>query len=89
MHIFKTPGSSNIIAFAWQAETLYIQFKKTDQVYAYADVPEGVHTAMVMADSVGSFFHAHVKKAFSTRVLSNDESFDLGFARQDVTVFDA
>lgn len=88
MHIVLTPESSNIASFGWQDDTLYIEFK-AGVVYAYTDVSIGVYNGMVAADSVGSYFHAHVKKAYTARIIDNEEASLLGFPRADVTLSDA
>lgn len=61
--------SSNIEAVGYNAETktLTVQFKGGG-TFKYGDVPENVHAAMMVADSVGKYFHKHIRSNF--RVMS-------------------
>jgi len=79
MQIVHTPTSSNISRFAWAEDTLYIEFKSTNTVYMYESVPKATYDEMCQAPSVGSFFHASIKKAFEAVKLTLDESLALGF----------
>jgi len=56
--------SSQIEAIGYDAgsKTLAVRFKG-GSVYHYDDVPAEVHAALAKAESVGSHFHANVKKA--------------------------
>lgn len=83
MQLIHTPTSSNITAFGWEDGDLYIQFKKSGTVYSYSDVPRQTHLDMIAADSVGSFFHAHVKKSFAAAMLLKGAE-NLGFEREEV-----
>ena len=62
--------SSNIDAIAFlPAEeapegTLYIRFKRNMSVFRYEKVPANTFDRMKEADSVGKFFHAHIRGRF-------------------------
>ena len=59
----RTPvKSNNIISVGHDPETktLEVEFKNGG-VYRYADVDAERHSAMMKADSVGAFLHAHIK----------------------------
>lgn len=79
MKMIYTPGSDNITRFAWDGTNLYIEFKKTLQVYGYLDCPSSVYDAMLVSESVGSFFHACVKKAFVCVKLPEVQARAMGF----------
>lgn len=78
LQMIQTPTSSLMNRFAWYGETLYIEFKR-GHVWAYTDVPEATFMEMREASSVGSFFHAMIKKAFDGTELPEAEARRLGF----------
>jgi hypothetical protein len=57
-------SSSNLSEVAYDAasSTLGVRFKSGGE-YEYYGVPEHVYRGLVSASSVGSYFHANVKKA--------------------------
>ena len=57
--------SSNVrsIGYDQASNTLEIEFTNAG-VYQYLSVPESLYTCLMEANSVGSYFHAHIKKAF-------------------------
>lgn len=59
---FKSVKSSNVAAIAHDPETntLHVRFKNGG-TYAYQGVDAEKHAALMSADSVGSFLHAHIK----------------------------
>ncbi|MDE2103089.1 MAG: KTSC domain-containing protein [Patescibacteria group bacterium] len=63
--------SSNIAEVGWDAttETLEVQFH-SGAVYQYADVPFAVFKAFVAAESVGKYFHKHVRDSYRTTKVS-------------------
>lgn len=77
--IIQTPTSSNISRFGWAPDTLYIEFKSTSQVYAYPGVTKALYEEMCTAPSVGSFFHASIRKAFEAVKLTEPDARWLGF----------
>ena len=54
--------SSNIesVGYDRESETLEIEFK-SGGVYRYSNVPHTAYTNLVMAESVGKYFHQHIK----------------------------
>ncbi len=80
LQIIHTPTTSeNINRFAWYGETLYIEFKKTREVYEYPEVPESNFQEMCQAKSAGSYFHAFIKKVFEAKKLTRQQALALGF----------
>lgn len=79
LQLIHTPASSNISRYGWNGTNLYIEFQKTRQVYEYRNVPEATFEEMYQASSVGSFFHAFIKKGFECRELPMAEARALGF----------
>ena len=47
-----------------KTRTLKIQFH-SGKIYRYYDVPEEVYTELMEADSVGRYFNAEIRGAFS------------------------
>jgi ribonuclease HIII len=70
--------SSNVSRFAWENDTLYIEFGGKS-VYRYDSVPERVFNDLFQAESVGKFFHAYIKKDYTTTRVTEDEARTLGF----------
>ncbi len=59
----RTPvQSSNIASIGYdeQSQTLEIEFHN-GRVYQYFDVPQGQHSALMSAGSLGSYFHSTIK----------------------------
>ncbi len=56
--------SSNIAAVGYNEETkeLHIEFN-SGKTYSYQDVPKEIAVNLVKADSVGKYFHAHIRNA--------------------------
>jgi len=56
--------SSNIAAVGYDEETkeLRIEFN-SGKTYSYQDVPKELATDLLYADSVGRYFHAHIRNA--------------------------
>lgn len=69
----KPVKSSNIEAVGYDAATrkLTVHFKNGSK-HDYADVPADTHAAMMKADSVGGFFHKHVRSAFKSSRVKDD-----------------
>lgn len=55
--------SSNIDVLGYDraSETLYVEFQRSADVYAYEGVKESTFDMLVNADSVGSFYAKHIK----------------------------
>ena len=58
-----------IIGYDKKTATLEITFRRGG-VYHYFDVPEVVHSALMEADSLGTFFAEQVKDRFSYKKIS-------------------
>lgn len=54
--------SSQISAIGWADEKLYVCFSNNGAVYVYDDVPEDVSGRLINSASVGSEFHALIRK---------------------------
>ncbi len=61
-------SSSNIssVGFDPKTKTLEVEFY-SGGIYQYSDVPETVYSKFIRAESVGKFFHIHVKKSYKYR----------------------
>ena len=62
----RTPVvSSNVVSVGYDAasKTLEVEFNG-GAVYQYFGVPSSVHQGLLNADSVGSYFSAHVKFSY-------------------------
>ena len=68
-------SSSQIAAIGYNVETatLTIQFKRKGSVYEYSEVPEIIYANMLNADSVGKYFHEHIKGHYAYRQLLEEE----------------
>jgi hypothetical protein len=66
----KEVKSSNIEAIHHEGTTLSVRFKGGG-IWDYADVPAGVHAEMLArherGESVGQFFHQHVKCRYEAK----------------------
>lgn len=82
LQIVHTPTSDNINRFAWHDRVLYIEFKKTREVYMYSDVPEATFDEMCQTKSVGSYFHAAIKKVYEAQKTTTENARALGFEQQ-------
>ena len=58
--------SSNIASIRYDGvtKTLEVEFKKNGSIFQYGEVPQVVHQELINADSVGRYFHAHVKREY-------------------------
>ena len=65
MIAMKPIKSSNIEAVGYDKDKqeLHVQFGGTGKTYVYEGVPQAKHTALLGAESIGSFFHTHIKSA--------------------------
>lgn len=59
-------SSSNINSIGYEpsSSTLQIEFNNGN-IYDYYDVPEEQYDALMSAGSIGSFFHANIRKNFT------------------------
>lgn len=70
----KEITSSNISHIGYEGTTLTVRFKNGTE-WNYHDVPEDVHTALMGADSIGSYFSKKVRGAFrATRKIEEEKS---------------
>lgn len=60
-------SSSNIASVGYDAdsETLEVEFLKTGKLYQYLNVPLFMFEQMMEANSVGIFFNAEIKNAYT------------------------
>jgi hypothetical protein len=60
-------SSSNLASVGYEpgSETLEVEFKKTGKVYQYYNVPDFMHERLMQAPSVGTFFNAEIRDAYS------------------------
>ena len=60
-------SSSNLASVGYNpdSETLEVEFAKTGKVYEYYNVPQFMYDRLMVAPSVGVFFNAEVKSAYS------------------------
>jgi hypothetical protein len=61
-HVTSTSIAS--VGYDIDAETLEAEFVGSD-IYQYYGVPQEVHEELMRADSVGTFFNAHVRNNYS------------------------
>lgn len=55
--------SSNIAKAGYDGQHLYLLFN-SGVAYKYPNVPQTIYTALISADSVGSFFHKAIRNVF-------------------------
>lgn len=83
LQIVHVVTSDNITRFAWYGGNLFIEFKKTREVYRYDDVPEALFDEMCQVNSVGGFFHAFIRRGgFVTTKLPVETARSLGFEEE-------
>lgn len=60
-------SSSNLASVGYNpdSETLEVEFAKTGKVYEYYNVPQFMYDRLMAAPSVGVFFNAEIKNAYS------------------------
>ena len=58
--------SSNIHSVGYDPATLTleIQFRKTEDIYQYFDVPAHIHSGLMDANSHGKYFYRHIRNSF-------------------------
>lgn len=66
--------SSNIAAVGYDVinNILHIQFKGKETVYAYQGVPAEEHAAMIVSDSIGSFYARNIKKVYQNEIVKRE-----------------
>lgn len=60
-------SSSNIASVGYEetSETLEVEFSKNGRVYQYLNVPSFMFERLMQANSVGTFFNAEIKSAYT------------------------
>lgn len=60
-------SSSNIASIGYDpdSETLEVEFSRTGKLYQYLNVPSFMHERLMQANSVGTFFNAEIKDAYT------------------------
>lgn len=61
--------SSNLVEVGYKNNNLFILFN-TGVVYGYSNVPREIFDRLLVASSVGKFFHSHIKNNFEGIKLS-------------------
>jgi len=64
-------SSSNLASVGYNpdSETLEVEFAKTGKVYEYYNVPQFMFDRLMAAPSVGIFFNAEIRNAYSCNPL--------------------
>jgi lysyl-tRNA synthetase class 2 len=67
----KNVHSSQItsIGYDQDLEVLYVEFRNSN-VYRYMDVPKEIYEQFMNNDSVGSYFHTHIKDEYEYEKLN-------------------
>jgi hypothetical protein len=62
----KKVTSSNIDAIGYDEKTkeLHVKFAASGKTYSYPGVDSDLHRRLLGSESVGSFFHRHIKGKF-------------------------
>ncbi|MDE0581276.1 MAG: KTSC domain-containing protein [bacterium] len=59
--------SSNLASVGHEAGIKLLEIEFHDgRVYQYEDVPESSYHALMSADSIGSYFHRHIRDKYRT-----------------------
>lgn len=62
MHFQEVSSSAlKSVAYSEEKETLYVKFHGSDQVWSYYPLDQSEYYMLVNAESIGSFFHKHIK----------------------------
>jgi len=71
MIAFRPVQSSQISGIGYDADQrkLSIKFKKKGTVYEYAAVPPEEHEMLLAAQSIGKYFHSHIRNQYVSRKL--------------------
>lgn len=63
--------SNNINALGWESDTLFIRFN-SGVSYAYENAGKNLFDALAKAESVGQYFHRHIKGKLNYKRLDFD-----------------
>lgn len=63
---WKNVSSSAIRKVGYESSTnkMYIDFEDSDPYYTYCRVPESVFQDFISANSVGGYYHQHIKDKY-------------------------
>ena len=68
--MFRVPvESSNIVSVGHEGTTLEVEFKG-GAIYQYANVPLAIYRDLLLAESVGKFFHRFIKAEYEYEKVS-------------------
>jgi len=59
----KVTGSSNITHIGYEGTTLKVRFRGGTE-WSYHDVPAHVHKELMNAESIGGYFHSHIRNNY-------------------------
>lgn len=68
----KSVDSTSLAKMGYDADysVLKVQFKNSGEYYIYYDVPQGIYSELVNADSIGSYFYYNVRSSFEFEKVS-------------------
>ncbi|MCL6457362.1 MAG: KTSC domain-containing protein [Gorillibacterium sp.] len=68
--------SSNIAAVGYDnvENVLHVQFKGNEKVYTYQGVPNEEYNAMMVADSIGSYYAKNIRKKYEAVTVGGEQS---------------
>ena len=55
------------VSYDPDAQTLIATFRESGRTYVYDEVPEEVYDGLLFADSLGTYFNAHIRDCFPYR----------------------
>ncbi len=55
------------LAYDETAQRLRATFRGNGRTYEYADVPQQLYDGLILADSIGHFFNAHIRDRYDYR----------------------
>lgn len=59
--------SSNLVAVGYDPANAVLEIEfRGNAVYRYAQVPDSVYRALMRAESLGSYFHRHIRDHYRT-----------------------
>jgi hypothetical protein len=64
-------SSSNVHSIGYDKDTQILEVEYNNGgIYEYSDVPASEYEALMLASSVGSYLHTHIKGKYSYRKIS-------------------
>ena len=58
------------VSYDERAGTLCAKFRDSGRTYVYRDVPQDIYDGLMFADSLGSFFNAHIRDQYDFEELN-------------------